>query len=73
MWALIKKMAKNDNGQEISLFDVKELYDAAYEEKARARVNLKKFKIFIEKAEKMDLAYRAQLGLMVATRYEEAA
>lgn len=74
MWAfIIKQMAKNDNEQEISLFDVKELYDAAYEEKAKARVSLKKFKILIQKAEKMDLAYRAQLGLMVAARYEEAA
>ena len=57
MWALIKRIARNDNQREISLFDVKELYDAAYD----------------EKAEQMDLAYRAQLGLIVATRYEKAA
>ena len=73
MWALIKRIARNDNQREISLFDVKELYDAAYDEKAKARVNLKKFKALIEKAEQMDLAYRAQLGLIVATRYEKAA
>ena len=73
MWTLIKKMGRYDNGQEISLFDVKELYDAAYDEKAKARVNLKKFKTLIEKAEMLDLAYRAQLHLMSATRYEKAA
>ena len=37
MWGtLLKKLANNDNGQEISLFDVKELYDAAYAEKGKA-------------------------------------
>lgn len=75
MWGtLLKKLANNnDNGQEISLFDVKELYDAAYAEKAKARVNLKRFKSLMAKAEKMDAAYRTQLGLFQATRYEEAA
>ena len=64
MWGLVEKiakMAKNDNQCEISLFDVKELYDAAYAEKAKARVNLKKFKNLIEKAEKLDALYREQL------------
>ncbi len=63
MWAfIIKQMAKNDNSQEISLFDVKELYDAAYDEKAKARVNLTKFKLLIKQAEKLDAAYRFQLA-----------
>ncbi|MEM7617931.1 MAG: hypothetical protein AAF244_00975 [Pseudomonadota bacterium] len=74
MWErLINKLAKNDNSLEISIFDVKELYDAAYAEKAKARVNLKKFKNLIEKAENMDMAYRAQLAQVQATRYAEAA
>ena len=68
-----KTKVNNDNSQEISLFDVKELYDAAYAEKAKARVSLKRFKALINKAEQLDLAYRAQLGLFQATRYEEAA
>jgi hypothetical protein len=68
-----KTKVNNDNTQEISLFDVKELYDAAYEEKAKARVNLKRFKALINKAEQMDVAYRVQLGLLQVSRYEEAA
>jgi len=59
--ALLALKAKNDNKEEISLFDVKELYDAAYEEKAKARVNLKKFHILLQKAAKLDEAYRIQL------------
>ena len=73
MWGLLKKLENNDNAQEISIFDVKELYDAAYTEKAKAKANLKRFKRLINKAEQMDVAYRAQLGLFQATRYEEAA
>ncbi|MEM8832987.1 MAG: hypothetical protein AAGB32_00455 [Pseudomonadota bacterium] len=62
MWnKLLRKLAQNDNSPEISVFDVKELYDAAYAEKAKARVNLKKFRVLIEKAEQMDALYRAQL------------
>lgn len=73
MWGLLKRTAKNDNLDEISFVDVKELYDAAFAEKAKARVNLKRFKTLMAKAEEMDAAYRAQLGLFQATRYEEAA
>ena len=73
MWGLLINTHKNDNRDEISFVDVKELYDAAYDEKAKARVNLKRFKTLIAKAEKMDAAYRAQLGLIQATRYEAAA
>jgi hypothetical protein len=46
--------AKNDNNGEISLFDVKELYDAAFVEKDKARVNLKKFTALMAKAEQLD-------------------
>jgi hypothetical protein len=73
MWGLLKRIGKNDNQGEINLFNVKELYDAAYAEKAKAKVSLKRFKALINKAEQMDTAYRAQLGLFQATRYEEVA
>lgn len=73
MWKLLRKWAENDNSGEISLFDVKELYDAAYAEKAKARVNLKKFQALIEQAEKLDTAYRAQLASAQPISYAEAA
>lgn len=75
MWKkLLQKMADNNDGeQEISLFDVKELYDAAYDEKAKARVSLKKFKKLMEKATLMDEAYRAQLMNTKPFQYREAA
>lgn len=73
MWGLLKKIARNDNRSEISFVDVKELYDAAFAEKEKARVNLKRFKVLMAKAEQMDAAYRAQLGLLQAQRYGEAA
>jgi len=73
MWGtLLKKLANNDNGHEISLFDVKELYDAAYEEKAKARVNLKRFRKLMEKATQLDLAYRAQLATVKPFQYGKA-
>lgn len=72
MWGLLlKKLANNDNGLEISFVDVKELYDAAYAEKAKARVNLKKFKKLMEKAAQLDLAYRAQLVASKPFHYNE--
>lgn len=73
MWGLSRITAKNDNKDEISFVDVKELYDAAFAEKDKAHVNLKRFKSLMAQAEQMDEAYRAQLGLFQATRYEEAA
>ena len=74
MWGkLINKLAFNDNQAEISLFDVKELYDAAYAEKAKARVNLKKFRRLMEKATQLDLAYRAQLAQEKPFQYGRAA
>lgn len=47
--------AENDNNQEISLFDVKELYDAAYEADADQAL--------MEQAIRLDQAYRAQLAV----------
>jgi len=72
MWGrILRKLARNDNQAEISLFDVKELYDAAYAEKAKARVNLKKFRVLIEKAEKLDALYRTQLVQAKTIRFGE--
>ena len=74
MLKLLRKWAGNDNSGEISYFDVKELYDAAFAEKNKARVNLKKFKTLMTQAEKMDAAYRVQLGLGQSTQdYKRAA
>ena len=73
MWGLLRKTAKNDNHGEISFVDVKELYDAAYAEKAKAKVSLKRFQKLMNEAGKLDHEYRLQLGLIQATRYEEAA
>ena len=73
MLKLLRKWTGNDNYQEISFFDVKELYDAAYDEKAKARVNLKKFKALIQKAEKLDAIYRAQLEMAQISKNRRAA
>lgn len=73
MFKLLKNLAKNDNQGDISFVDVKELYDEAYAEKAKARVNLKRFKALMQKAVQLDEAYRAQLGLAQQARYGEVA
>lgn len=46
---------------EISLLDVKELYDRAYDEKAQKGTETEDFKLMLADAVKMDLAYRRQL------------
>lgn len=73
MFKLLKRLARNDNHGDISFVDVKELYDTAYAEKAKARVNIKRFKALISKAEQLDEAYRVQLGLITQARYGEVA
>ncbi len=65
--------AKNDNQGEISFVDVKELYDAAYAEKEKARVNLKRFKALLSKSTKMDVAYREQLIQAKSLQYGRVA
>lgn len=50
------------NQNEISFFDVKALYDAAYEEKGKARANIRTFRALMAQAEALDAAYRAQLA-----------
>ncbi len=59
VWAWVNGPQANQN--EISFFDVKELYDAAYAEKAKAQACLKTFQTLLGQAEALDAAYRAQL------------
>lgn len=61
------------NQNRISLFEVKALYDAAYEEKARARACLKTFRSLLDKAEALDSAYRAQIAADQIRLYGKAA
>lgn len=60
------------NQNEISFFDVKALYDSAYQEKAKARTCLKTFKVLLEQAEVLDLAYRAQIEAQKTRLYGKA-
>ncbi len=46
----------------VSLFDVKELYDLAYAEKAKGTEGVNAFKKILAEAVKLDLAYRRQLS-----------
>lgn len=64
---------KNDNKVEISLFDVKELYDLAYAERAKARVGLKRFRTLLAKAQELDAAYRTQLLVVGEARFGRVA
>lgn len=47
----------------ITFFEVKELYNLAYEQKAMARNALRQFRRMEARAKALDDAYRAQLGL----------
>lgn len=58
---LFKPLKAQDN---ITFFEVKELYNLAYEHKAQARNALRHYKKVEAQARKMDEAYREQLGLM---------
>ncbi len=57
----------------IDFIDVKKLYDEAYAEKEKARVNLKRFRKLIGKAQKLDKAYRAQLVKEATLKFGRAA
>ena len=46
----------------VSLFDVKELYDLAYAEKAKGKEGADSFNKILAEAVKLDLAYRRQLA-----------
>ena len=65
--------AKNDNNAEISFFDVKEMYDAAYAEKEKGRVNMKRFQKLMAHATLLDMAYRAQLSKQKSFKYIRSA
>ena len=67
----VRKPAESRGNGEISLFDVKELYDLAYMEKEKARVNLAKFRSLMAKAILLDKAYRNQLMASQSARYEK--
>ena len=46
---------------EISFFEVKELHNLAYAQKAEARQALRQYRVVAARAQAMDSAYRAQL------------
>lgn len=63
---------KKQESNVISFFEVKELYNAAYEEKAAARNALRRYKRIEAKAKEMDHAYRAQLAANGNVRHKAA-
>ena len=58
---------------EISIFDIKQLYDAAYAEKAKARVSVGQFRNLMAKAERLERRYRHQLEVQAIARLGRAA
>lgn len=48
---------------DISFFEVKELHNLAYEQKAQVRNALRQYRQIAAKAQALDTAYRAQLGV----------
>lgn len=58
-WKKSKSRKKNDG---ITFFDVKELYNRAYEHKAQARNALREYRRIEARARAMDNAYRIQLN-----------
>ncbi len=61
----------NDNQKEISFFDVKELYDAAFAEKDRIGGNLKRFARLLAQAQALEARYRAQSALAEIDAFEK--
>jgi len=49
------------SSKDITFFEVKELYNAAYEQKAQARNALRQYRRIEARAKQMDAAYRSQL------------
>jgi hypothetical protein len=58
---------------EISWLDVKELYDAAYAEKAEARGAIGRFRSLLAQAEGLDALYRSQLAAHSTQSWRRAA
>ena len=59
----IARIFKGAKKKPISFFEVKELYNLAYEQKAQARIALRQYRRIEARAKQMDAAYRSQLGL----------
>lgn len=66
-WAM-GRFFKKTKAQPITFFEVKELYNLAYEQKAQARIALRQYRRIEARARAMDAAYRSQLGLAAAGR-----
>ena len=64
---------KPANDREISFFEVKDLYEAAYAEKAKARTHLKRFRALLAKAKQLDAVYRAQIAAQDALKHGRVA
>ena len=62
LWKALVPAEINQN--DISFFDVKELYDSAFAAKDQGRV--KRFNALLAQAEAMDAAYRQQLAMRKA-------
>lgn len=60
----ISRFFKTEDQAGITFFEVKSLYNEAYEQKAQARNALRQYRRITKQAEAMDEAYRAQLGLI---------
>lgn len=67
---LRKKQGNNmTKEKELSIFDVKELYDKAYEAKEYGAKNEDVFQELLAKAIKIDMEYRQQLAKKTSFRY----
>jgi hypothetical protein len=62
IYKAIQSFKKKPVAAEISFFDVKVLYNEAYEHKAKARLALRQYRRIEAQARAMDQAYRSQLG-----------
>lgn len=62
-FGISKLFKRGKAAPDISFFDVKELYNEAYEHKAKARNALRQFRRIEARAQAMDAAYRRQLNL----------
>lgn len=60
----IGRVFRKRKAEPITFFEVKELYNLAYEQKAQARIALRQYRRIEARARAMDEAYRSQLGLI---------
>lgn len=59
----LKNLSRRKKADDITFFEVKELYNRAYEHKAQARNALRQYRRVEARARAMDIAYRTQLTL----------